>query len=124
MLSYNINTAVEYLPYVFMAIIGIAFVLLEIKTVKSIIGEGGFGREVLSGGFLPPADGYQYPVKSGVSCYIRPKGNGLYRVYHLKGDAPKVALKKDRYGQYFSIKASNDAAAESIIEKAYREGGR
>ena len=115
---YNISRTLEYLPYVSWFILGAFLVFFEVKNFRSMLADRAVPDRARGGFIPPPGDGYEY-YAGGSILYIVRKGPGRFRVYVATGDGPKVPLKSDRYGRFFSVSAGDSATVEKIIENAY-----
>lgn len=98
------------LQYGGIAVLVVLLIVFEIK-------EGRIGRS-----YTPQNGGYEYYTESGAILRIRHVLGSLYKVYVFGGYCP-VATKKDRFGDYFSIRACSAAEAEYLIDGIYQRGG-
>lgn len=118
-LFYNISKTLEILPYMAYGLLGIIWIILEIKNFREQITEEPIaepGRE----GFIPPPDeGYEYYINSNNICYILQKAKNRFKVYVVRGESPAVKLKRDRYGMYFNARCQDAGAAEKIVDIVY-----
>lgn len=62
--------------------------------------------------------GYLYYTINNEKLRIRQQMGNRYRVY-VFGDSCPIQTKKDRYGFYFSIKATSASEAEQRIDELY-----
>ena len=115
-MSYHITKALEIMPYVTIGLLALLLLFFEIKAFRESHGDSPVG-DPARGGFLPPpGDGYEYCVSAGVIVYILRKASNRFRVYLVQGDANGVSFKRDRYGQYISLRCENAATAEKIAD--------
>ena len=118
-MSYHITKALEIMPYVSIGLLALVLVIFEVKAFREPHGDSPVG-DPARGGFLPPpGDGYEYFVSAGVIVYILRKASNRFRVYLVqdaRGDANGVSFKRDRYGQYISLRCENAATAEKIAD--------
>lgn len=120
-MNYDISTTLEYFPQAALVILAILLVFLEVRTFLEYRTEGNTpGPGPGHNRFLPPSgDGYEHYIDSGTIVYLLKRGRNRYRVYLVKGRDPNAKLRRDKYGRYFKIHASDPAAAERIAENAF-----
>lgn len=116
---YNIERTLEFFPYACFAILGVTLLFFEIKNIKEMLIDrphADRGRD----GFIPPCgDGYEYYVTNATIVYIIQKAKNRFRVYLIKGNAPKAHMKHDQYGQYFTVRCEDTGTAEKIVDDAF-----
>ena len=117
---YSMEQTLTVLPYLCWGILGVTLLFLEIRFYASQV-KLGKDPEPGRGGFIqPPGDGYEYYATKGVIVYILKKGDH-YRVYLETSSPPSgVALRRDRYGTYFLVRAKNTAEAERIVDQSFK----
>ena len=120
-MNYDISTTLEYFPKAALVILAILLVFLEVRTFLEYRTEGNTSRpDPGHNGFLPPpGDGYEHYIDSNTIIYLQERGRKDYRVYLVKGRDPNAKLRRDKYGRYFKIHASDPAVAERIAENAF-----
>lgn len=116
---YSIERTLEFFPYVCFVILGVTLLLFEIKNAKEMLVDkprSDPGR----GGFIPPSgEGYEYYVSNSTIVYIIQKAKNRFRIYLIQGNVPKVHMKHDKHGQYFTIHCEDSGTAEKIIDNAF-----
>lgn len=118
---YDIYSALEILPHLSWGLLIAVLVLKEVQCFREFLTERSTERpEPGSDGFTPPpGDGYRHYINSSTIVYIQTKGRGHYRIYLVRGDAPRAKLRSDRYGRYFKVSCPDEGRAEKIAENAF-----
>lgn len=121
MTHYDIYTALEVLPQLSWGLLIAVLVLKEIQCFREFLTERSTERpEPGSDGFTPPpGEGYRYYINASTVVYIHPNGRSRYRIYLVRGDAPRAKLRSDRYGRYFKAACPDEGRAEKIAENAF-----
>ena len=96
------------LAYGSMAILALLLIIFEIRDAR--IGKS----------YMPNSVPYAFYTESGECVHIRKMFGSNYRVY-ADGNCP-VPLRRDRRGNYFSIRAHSAPEAEAIVDEIYRGG--
>jgi hypothetical protein len=107
------------MPYICWVTIGITAVVREGINISTQVREE---PEAVRGLFIPPSgEGYQYFVGNGKVVYVFMKSRGLYRCYIVEGETPRVFMRRDRHGRYFTLHCPNTATAERLIDQVYEQ---
>lgn len=116
---YNIERTLEFFPYACYIILGVTLLLFEIKNLKEMLIDRP-RSEPGRGGFIPPSgEGYEYYVSSSTICYIFQNAKNRFRCYLIEGNLPRAPLKRDKYGQYFTIRCEDTGTCEKISDDAF-----
>lgn len=116
---YHISRTLEILPYMAYTLLGIVWIITEIKNYRDTHREP-LGDTPWREGFIPPlGEGYEYYVNANSLCYILHKAKNRFRIYIIQGDRPAAKLKHDKYGTYFTASCQDAAAAEKIVDIAF-----
>lgn len=117
---YSMDRILAILPCLGLVLLGVTLAALELRESRATLTDRSADGD---GPFIPPnGDGYEYYVSRSVLVYILRRGAALYRVYLLQGSPPRVRLRQDRYGRYFSVRCRDAGTAERIVDAAFREG--
>lgn len=116
---YNISRTLEILPYIAYSLLGIIWIILEIKNFREHVTESPVVEPGRNGFIPPPGEGYEYYVSSNNICYILQKAKNRFKIYVVCGDSPAAKLKRDKYGTYFNARCRNAGAAEKIVDVVY-----
>ena len=118
---YDIYSALEILPRVAWGLLIAVLVLKEVQCFREFLTARSTERpEPGSDGFTPPpGEGYQHYINASTIVYIHPNGRSRYRIYLVRGDAPRAKLRSDRYGRYFKVSCPDEGRAEKIAENAF-----
>lgn len=118
---YDIEKTLEFLPYVSWGILAVTLLILEIKNFKEMLVDRP-SSEPGRGGFIPPpgGDGYEYYVSNATIVYILRKARKAFRVYIIKGSSPTARVKRDKHGEYFTVRCEDAGTAEKIIDNAFK----
>ena len=117
-MTYDISQTLTFLPYVVWVVLGVTFILLEVRAFREALVDVPV-PETGRGGFIPPrGNGYEYYVSASTIVYILKKDKRTHRVYLISGQAPGAKLKQDRHGTYFTVRASDPGTVENIVDRA------
>ena len=121
MTHYDIYSALDILPKVAWVLLFAVLILQEVRNFREFLTERSTELpEPGSNGFTPPpGEGYQHYINASTVVYIQPNGRHRYRIYLIRGDAPRAKLRADRYGRYFKVSAADEGQAEMITENAF-----
>lgn len=120
-----IARSMAFLPYVSVAALVIALILLEVKAWKETAAEEPEPEPGRNGFVVPPGgEGYEYYVNANNIVFILQKAKKRFRVYLMVADAtPHVTLKHDKYGRYFNCRAADSGEVERIVDAAFEMRG-
>lgn len=116
---YNISKTLEILPYMAYGLLGIVWIIMEIKNFREQLSEVPVAEPGRGDFIPPPGEGYEYYVNSNSICYIFQKAKNRFKIYVIQGDSPAAKLKRDKYGTYFNARCQDTGAAERIVDVAY-----
>lgn len=123
---YSMENTMAILPQICLIILGVCLLLIELRgerpqNVSDLVmipecERRGFLRR--RDFILPPGEGVGYSVGNS-RFYIMRRDDDLFRVYVAKGRAPSGAVRRDRFGRYFTIRSSGIKEAMWIIRYIY-----
>lgn len=100
--------SLNVLGYGGIAVLIILLIIFELK-------EGRFGKRT------PQSCGYEYYTPDNSRVKIHKAFGSLYKVY-VYGNCP-VATKRDRFGDYFAVRARSASEAEYLVDDIYQTEG-
>lgn len=116
---YHISRTLEILSYMAYALLGIVWIIMEIKNYCETHREPDGDTPWREGFIPPPGEGYEYYVNANSLCYILHKAKNRFKIYIIQGERPAAKLKRDKYGTYFNASCQDAAAAEKIVDVAF-----
>ncbi|MCD7748980.1 MAG: hypothetical protein LUH42_02900 [Oscillospiraceae bacterium] len=116
-----IARTMQFLPYVSLAVLVAALLFLEVKAWREQSTEEPEPEPGRAGFINPPGgEGYEYYVNGTNIVYILRKAKRRFRVYLAKTTtSPSAKVKRDRWGQYFTVRCNDAAACEHIVDAAF-----
>ena len=118
---YDIERTLDFFPYVSCAILAATLLILEIKIFKEMLVDRP-SAEPGRAGFIPPSggDGYEYYVSNTTIVYIFRKARKAFRIYIIKGPSPIAHMRRDKHGEYFTVRCEDTGTAEKIIDNTFK----
>ena len=119
---YSMESTMAILPQICLIVLGVCLLLTELRgerpqTVSDLISNSkdeGFWVRRRNDFVLPPGEGVGYSLGKS-RFYIVRRDDDLFRVYIAKGRAPSDAVRRDRFGRYFTIRCNGVKDAMRII---------
>ena len=128
---YSMESTMAILPQICLIVLGVCLMMTELRgespqTVSDLASNSedeGFGVRRRNDFVFPPGAGVGYSLGES-RFYIVRRDDDLFRIYIAKGRAPSDAVRRDRFGRYFTIRCNGVKDAMRIVRNIYRHWNR